>query len=311
MSTSALAADERVTDVEVTEDELTVRLMDGRAISVPLVWYPRLLNATPEQRKNWRTSGGGYGIHWEDIDEDLSSAGLLRGIPASRQSASAMHAVQPNKAKPYEHSSVGSTSSSTQEDGDASRKGILDYFVEGEEAANELLTLVLTIGEQIDDISSKVEKRMGSINDTNDTVPGIKPSDIKTILLSVAADITAFSKGIEEIASRFERNTHILEESLSIYITLVQPEDNENIERLRALKESLSASLEKIPLVKESISVFKDAAQAIRDKDLIFALTKATARQSNALAGLIASIDEFESFALRIMFKVDEKPGTA
>jgi hypothetical protein len=87
MSISALTADERVADVEVTEDVLSVRLMDGRTISVPLVWYPRLLNATEEQRKNWRVSGGGFGIHWEDIDEDLSTEGLLRGAPAPKPSS--------------------------------------------------------------------------------------------------------------------------------------------------------------------------------------------------------------------------------
>jgi hypothetical protein len=86
MGILALAADERVADVRVTEDELSVRLWDGRTISVPLAWYPRLLNATEAQRKNWRIIGGGYGIHWEDIDEDLSTKGLLRGAPAPRQS---------------------------------------------------------------------------------------------------------------------------------------------------------------------------------------------------------------------------------
>lgn len=82
MGILALAADERVADVDFTEDMLTVQLMDGRKISVPLVWYPRLLNATEEQRNNWRIIGGGYGIHWEDVDEDLSTEGLLRGAPA-------------------------------------------------------------------------------------------------------------------------------------------------------------------------------------------------------------------------------------
>ena len=85
MGILALAADERVADVEFTEDMLTAQLMDGRRISVPLVWYPRLLNATEEQRKNWRISGGGYGIHWEDVDEDLSTEGMLRGAPAPHQ----------------------------------------------------------------------------------------------------------------------------------------------------------------------------------------------------------------------------------
>lgn len=82
MSTLAVAADERVAEVETTDDELTVRLMDGRRISVPLAWYPRLLHATRAQRNNWKIAGGGYGIHWEDVDEDLSTEGLLRGAPA-------------------------------------------------------------------------------------------------------------------------------------------------------------------------------------------------------------------------------------
>jgi hypothetical protein len=82
MGILALAADERVSAVEITEDNLVVGLVDGRTISVPLTWYPRLLNATPKQRANWSISGGGYGIHWEEIDEDLSTEGLLRGAPA-------------------------------------------------------------------------------------------------------------------------------------------------------------------------------------------------------------------------------------
>jgi hypothetical protein len=84
MGTVALAADERVADVEITEDALSVRLMDGRIISVPLVWYPRLLSASEDQRLNWQISGGGYGIHWPDVDEDLSTEGMLRGAPAPR-----------------------------------------------------------------------------------------------------------------------------------------------------------------------------------------------------------------------------------
>jgi len=85
MGILAPQADERATDVKFTEDELRVALMDGRKISVPLAWYPRLLNATATQRNNWVISGGGYGIHWPEIDEDLSTEGLLRGAPAPRQ----------------------------------------------------------------------------------------------------------------------------------------------------------------------------------------------------------------------------------
>src|SRR5437667_4833321 len=82
MGTLALAADERVAGVECSDDILTVSLMDGRTISVPLVWYPRLLKATRAQRTRWELAGGGYGIHWPEIDEDLNTEGLLRGAPA-------------------------------------------------------------------------------------------------------------------------------------------------------------------------------------------------------------------------------------
>lgn len=84
MGILAPAADERVADVSFADDEMSVLLKDGRTITVPLVWYPRLLNATADQRADWRVAGGGYGIHWPRIDEDLSTEGLLKGTPAPR-----------------------------------------------------------------------------------------------------------------------------------------------------------------------------------------------------------------------------------
>ena len=84
MSTSELRAGEAIRDVHFSDDTLSVDLADGRTITVPLVWYPRLLQATPAQRANWEVVGAGYGIHWPDVDEDLSSEGLLRGAPAPR-----------------------------------------------------------------------------------------------------------------------------------------------------------------------------------------------------------------------------------
>ena len=86
MSRSAASQGEGVKNVRFTDDVLIVDLLDGRTISVPFVWYPRLLSATPEQRANWRMAGGGFGIHWPDVDEDLSTEGLLRGAPAPRGS---------------------------------------------------------------------------------------------------------------------------------------------------------------------------------------------------------------------------------
>jgi uncharacterized protein DUF2442 len=84
MSTLAAKTDERVAGVSFDADRLVVDLMDGRTIAVPLAWYPRLLDATPEQRSKWELAGAGYGIHWPEIDEDLSVEGLLRGAPAAR-----------------------------------------------------------------------------------------------------------------------------------------------------------------------------------------------------------------------------------
>jgi hypothetical protein len=82
MTISEIKPGERIKNVIFTEDTLKVDLIDGRTISVPLAWYPRLLHANPEQRQNWQICGGGFGIHWPDIDEDLSTEGLLRGAPA-------------------------------------------------------------------------------------------------------------------------------------------------------------------------------------------------------------------------------------
>ena len=87
MHDSGLKPGERVKNVQFTEDTIAVDLVDGRTIVVPLAWYPRLLDATPQQRQNWQVSGAGYGIHWPDIDEDLSAEGLLRGAPAAPEPA--------------------------------------------------------------------------------------------------------------------------------------------------------------------------------------------------------------------------------
>ncbi len=84
MSTSDPRAGEQVKDVRLSDDTLSVDLLDGRTITVPLAWYPRLLHGTPAQRRNWKRCGGGYGIHWPDLDEDLNTEGLLRGAPAPR-----------------------------------------------------------------------------------------------------------------------------------------------------------------------------------------------------------------------------------
>ena len=77
MPTLVASSEAVAIDVSCSNDAMTVVLDDGRTVSVPLVWFPRLLNATEKQRKEWEFIGGGIGIHWEDIDEDISVASLL------------------------------------------------------------------------------------------------------------------------------------------------------------------------------------------------------------------------------------------
>jgi hypothetical protein len=82
MNTSEPRAGERITAVRVTEDSLAVDLLDGRTVIVPLAWYPRLSHASEAQRNNFRLMGAGYVINWPELDEHLSSQGLLAGAPA-------------------------------------------------------------------------------------------------------------------------------------------------------------------------------------------------------------------------------------
>ncbi len=82
---NTVANDPRITDVEVTDDVITAHLADGRVISVPLVWSWRLSDATPDQRNNFEIIGNGQGVHWKEIDEDISALGMLQGIPAPRR----------------------------------------------------------------------------------------------------------------------------------------------------------------------------------------------------------------------------------
>lgn len=75
-------------NITITQDTLSVDLSDGRTISVPLTWYPRLIYASQAEQNNWRLIGKGYGIHWEDLDEDISVEGLLAGKPSSESQTS-------------------------------------------------------------------------------------------------------------------------------------------------------------------------------------------------------------------------------
>ena len=83
MST-AVSTETRIARVEISDETITAHLADGRIISVPLAWSWRLSEATPAQRANWRLIGDGHGVHWPDVDEDISAEGMLNGTPARR-----------------------------------------------------------------------------------------------------------------------------------------------------------------------------------------------------------------------------------
>ena len=80
----AVNTDERIREISISDELITVHLMDGRVISVPLAWSWRLSEATPEQRAHFELIGDGQGIHWPDVDEDISVAGMLHGAPPAR-----------------------------------------------------------------------------------------------------------------------------------------------------------------------------------------------------------------------------------
>ena len=77
MATAAIKVEPLVVDISCTTDALRAVLADGREVIVPLAWFPRLRDATPEQRSHWRVIGGGVGVHWPDVDEDISAESLL------------------------------------------------------------------------------------------------------------------------------------------------------------------------------------------------------------------------------------------
>src|SRR5918996_1987398 len=106
MST-AVSVESRIARVDVSDETITAHLVDGRVISVPLAWSWRLSEASPAQRANWQLIGDGHGVHWPDVDEDISAEGMLSGVPAhrpkggpGRRAAPANKALQPTSRAP-------------------------------------------------------------------------------------------------------------------------------------------------------------------------------------------------------------------
>jgi hypothetical protein len=99
MNTAVQMQEARIRDIAVTKETITACLMDGRTISVPLAWSWRLSEATPKERANWEIIGDGQGVHWPDIDEDISAEGMLYGIPAPKPRGSSKASLKPRRKK--------------------------------------------------------------------------------------------------------------------------------------------------------------------------------------------------------------------
>jgi hypothetical protein len=310
MGILALAADERVSDVKITEDELSVRLRDGRTISVPLTWYPRLLHATKEQRNQWKIVGAGYGIHWEDIDEDLSSEGLLRGAPAARRSIGVTESGKRPRGTISSERAKGETQVATaEESNDVADKGILDHLIEGEEAATELVEVLSWIEAQTIDFTTKINKHTANIKRLSKNPGGSMARDYKKVVLLTASDMNTFSHRVDEILPKFEKNTKTLDESYSAYVRYANPESLSDVERIESLRNSLSQMLVAVRPAKENIGKFRDNTLSIRKQNMSKEINKAADRQANTLGSVLSETERVESFALRISFLIDERFG--
>lgn len=306
MGILALAADERVAGVEINEDELSVRLMDGRTISVPLAWYPRLSSATEAQRNNWRIVGGGYGIHWEDLDEDLSTEGLLRGAPAPRPSFSRSLSKQHvERTRIDDENGKGRSFFGIQ--ADTSERGYSDYISQGKEAEEELVAILSWIGTEMDSLSSKINQHTSQMKELRVAPESATTNEYKKIASLAASDMNTFSQAVETVLSNFQKSLQVLDESFSTYVSLAKPESPADVIRIIDSRNALSLTLSDVTRLKEVVVGFRSTTLLMEKRKFDAKLSKAANRQSKALGEMIINLEQVESFALRILALIDEK----
>ncbi len=290
MGILALAADERVADVKFAEDELRVRLRDGRTISAPLVWYPRLLKATELQRSKWQIVGGGYGIHWDDVDEDLSTEGLLRGGPAPRHVRSIV--ISEVKAAQIEGS------------GD-SQKGYLDYFTEAEEAAHKLQAVIEWINSETLGFSKKINRHSENLAKLKRKTS--RAAEYRRVVLLTASDMNTLSKRINTVLPDFETAVEVLDQSFSFYVSFAKRESDRDVEQILSLRTTFCDMLDKVRPAKEGVMTFRESTLSLKEQKISEHLSHAAVILSQSLDGVLANMDHIELFALNINFQVDEK----
>lgn len=300
MGILALAADERVVDIEMSEDSIAVRLRDGRTIIVPLVWYPRLLNATTEERNNWTLSGGGYGIHWPDLDEDLSTEGFLRGGPA-----------------PYQNSKVKARDVViTKENRVANRseeKGVWDHLAEAEEGSERVVDLLNSLNAETNTLTGKINYHAENIEKITKSGLTHTHSRYRGVASQCASDINKYCAQIEQLLPQITQATEVLESSFAFIadsITVSTP-PVERTEALHALRSQANAFFSAFQDTQKSIAQFREIAVELRKKNLSREFNRAVERLKSVTDGLLAAFEGIESFGLKFMFKVNENLGSS
>jgi hypothetical protein len=293
MGILALSADERVADVEVTEDVLSVRMRDGRIISVPLVWYPRLLRASETARKNWAISGGGYGIHWPDIDEDLSTEGLLRGAPAPQ------HTLMP---KPHRRVLVKDEKELTVEQ---VNRGIWDYLAESEESANDVVSLLTALGENTQALTGKIETHTTRLTKLNKARGSAQ--QVRGVAASFATDLNSYSTQVEQLLPNLDKGIESLESILTAIVDSIEPSEPDSTEAIDSIRSQVEQFLAAVRPTKESIIELQRTFRKFKQENLTAQLTKASSRLLITAEGLLESYIGLESFGLKIMFRIRER----
>ncbi|MDT7780315.1 MAG: hypothetical protein QOC99_2827 [Acidobacteriota bacterium] len=185
-----------------------------------------------------------------------------------------------------------------------SEKGFLDYLAEGEEAGEQLTDILSTISSETEHITAKLNQHTENISKLTAMPSGVKVREYKKIALLTASDINNFSKRMEDVLPGFEKNVQVLDESYSAYVSVIN-----DVEQIMGLHISLTQMLSVVMPVKENVIGFRDSTLSIRNQNINKELNRATDRQFQALEGVIANIEHVESFALRVIFLIDEKFG--
>jgi hypothetical protein len=297
MTISALAADERVVDLTISEDELRARLMDGRTISVPLAWFPRLLRASEAQRNNWQIVGGGYGIHWPDIDEDLSVEGFLRGTPATHGPARLPASIRQKEP----------TTEPFTIDGEEAYEGseIFDLLVEGEEAVETLDTQLGVFTELTTKVGEKITKHAESLEKIGQGAGRNKFKLINNINLQAVSDMNHYSKWVEELVSEYEKTINKLNNSYVNLYQRINPEEVEDWSPIRSDRQAINTLLLTVTETMQNCRTYRDVVENLNGFSKH--INRAAERQVKALDSMITNFTHIESFCLRCLQIIDEK----